>query len=185
MARLTIRFAGPFVAMLALIVGTPDRADAAPAEPPAFDILYRVLTSPRCLNCHVAGNFPRQGDERRRHDFGVLRGEAGHGVAAMRCAACHTDRNHGNFPGAPHWGLAPIRQRWEGLDAAALCRALKDPRSNGKRDVAELVIHMRDDPLVRWGWEPGGTRKPVPVTREEFVRALEAWAATGAPCPAP
>lgn len=101
------------------------RLAAQPAEttaaPHRFDIVRTVLQNPRCLNCHVSGDSPRQGDERRQHDYGVRRGGDGHGVAAMRCAACHTDRNNGAFPGAPHWGLAPRSQSWEGLDAATLC----------------------------------------------------------------
>ena len=163
------------------------RVAAQPAEttasPERFDIVRTVLQSPRCLNCHVSADFPRQGDERRQHDYGVRRGDDGHGVAAMRCAACHTDRNNGAFPGAPHWGLAPRSQSWEGLDAATLCRTLKDRRLNGGRSIDQLLTHMSDDPLVAWAWAPGGSRAPVPVARDKFVKGIQAWAEAGAPCP--
>lgn len=171
---------------LALAMLLP-RLAAQPAEkvapPHQFDIVRTVLQSPRCLNCHVSGDFPRQGNEQRQHDYGVRRGVDGHGVAAMRCAACHTDRNNGPFPGAPHWGLAPRSQSWEGLDATTLCRTLKDRRLNGNRSIEQLLAHVSDDPLVAWAWAPGGSRFPVPVPKEEFVKGIKAWADAGAPCP--
>ena len=37
------------------------------AQSPLFQPLFEVLTHPRCLNCHTKTDFPRQGDERRRH----------------------------------------------------------------------------------------------------------------------
>jgi hypothetical protein len=170
------------LALLALLWG-PTLAQVTGAQGHRFDIIFQVVSSPRCMNCHVGGDTPKQGNERRRHDFQVVRGADGHGAAAMRCSACHTDRNYQTFPGAPQWGLAPLSMAWEGLDAGALCRQLKDARRNGGRSVAQIVTHMSDDPLVAWGWEPGGTREPVPVPRAEFLRGLQAWAAAGAPCP--
>src|SRR6185369_8660992 len=110
-------------------------------------------------------DFPRQGDERRRHDFGVVRGESGHGAAAMHCSTCHTDRNQAVVPGAPHWGLAPLAMAWEGKGEAELCRQLTDPQRNGGRTSAMLLDHLSNDALVAWGWAPGGTRAPVPLAK--------------------
>jgi len=149
----------------------------------SFTPIYLVLTSPRCMNCHTATGYPRQGDERRRHDFRVVRGPDNLGAAGMRCASCHTVSNNGLFPGAPHWSLAPLSMAWEGLTPAQLCRRLKDPQRNGRRDVAQLIDHMTNDPLVAWGWAPGGNRQPVSIPREEFIDALKDWADAGAPCP--
>ena len=33
----------------------------------AWGQVYSVLTSPRCINCHTATNYPQQGDDRHRH----------------------------------------------------------------------------------------------------------------------
>ena len=39
----------------------------------AWEQVYSVLTSPRCINCHTATNYPQQGDERRRHVANIVR----------------------------------------------------------------------------------------------------------------
>ena len=148
-----------------------------------FTPIHRVLSSPRCLNCHTGTAFPRQGDERRRHDFLVVRGTDNRGAAAMRCSACHTAANNDTLPGAPHWSLAPLSMSWEGLSEGQLCRRLVDPQRNGRRSVEMLLQHMASDPLVGWGWAPGGQRQPVEMPKEEFLRALQAWSAAGARCP--
>ncbi len=33
----------------------------------AWQQVYSVLTTPRCINCHTATNYPEQGDDRHRH----------------------------------------------------------------------------------------------------------------------
>src|SRR5215469_12208002 len=50
-----------------------------------FTELGKVLTHQRCVNCHWAGDRPRQGDQRRLHQPPVERGADGHGPASMRC----------------------------------------------------------------------------------------------------
>ena len=53
----------------------------------AWERVYSVLISPRCINCHTATNYPQQGDDRRRHFANVVRGgEDGRGVPALTCA---------------------------------------------------------------------------------------------------
>jgi hypothetical protein len=69
-----------------------------------------------------------------------------------------------------------------GLNSRMLCEQLKDTRQNGGKDLAALVHHVSDDPLVLWGWSPGFGRKPVPVPHQEFVRAFKTWVDAGAPC---
>ena len=102
----------------------------------------------------------------------------------MRCDSCHQDANQENgVPGAPHWALAPLSMGWEGLDDHQLAESLKDESKNGGRSLDRLLEHMTHDPLVLWGWKPGGTRIPVPVSHDDFLQSLKEWIATGAVSP--
>ena len=42
---------------------TPTNKPRANSGNAAWDSVYSVLTSPRCINCHTATNYPQQGDE--------------------------------------------------------------------------------------------------------------------------
>jgi len=55
----------------------------------AWEQVYSVLVSPRCINCHTATNYPQQGDDRHRHFANVIRGRGGRGVPGLSCATCH------------------------------------------------------------------------------------------------
>lgn len=159
-----------------------------PAPTEAFVDIAKVLTHPRCLNCHPRDDRPRQGNAgaTRLHQMNVQRGPDGNGMAAQKCVACHGEANNraSNAPGAPHWHLAPLSMVWEGLSIGELCRILKDPSKNGNRSPADLLKHMAEDPLVRWGWEPGGKREPIPIAHAEFVKLVAYWVQSGAQCPA-
>jgi alcohol dehydrogenase (cytochrome c) len=94
----------------------------APRQPASggtkeWQAIYRVLTSPRCMNCHPVASsklplfmglfpqdYPRQGDDRHPHYFAVVRGDAvavptaentgakveiGMGAPFERCTMCH------------------------------------------------------------------------------------------------
>lgn len=164
------------------------RASAQKLDPArsqeAFRQVVAVLRHPRCMNCHTATEFPRQGNERRRHDMLVLRGADDHGAPAMRCSSCHQNINQSNgVPGAPNWGLAPLAMAWEGLNDRQLAEQLKDPARNGQRSLEQLYEHMAHDELVGWAWQPGGTRDPVPISRTEFARLVREWIDTGASSP--
>jgi len=136
------------------------------------------------MNCHTATSFPRQGDDRRRHDQYVKRGPDDHGVPAMQCQTCHVDINQQNgVPGAPGWALAPLSMAWEGLDDGQLADRLKDQKSNGSRALDDLYDHMANNELVGWAWKPGGNRAPPPMPREEFARLVREWIDTGAASP--
>jgi hypothetical protein len=154
------------------------------AQSPLFQPLYEVLTHPRCMNCHTITDFPRQGDERRRHAQLVVRGADNRGAPTLQCSACHQDENviDGAVPGAPHWGLAPLSMGWEGLNARELCLVLKDTSKNGNRSLQDLFLHMSEDELVLWGWTPGGNRTTPPLSQPDFVKALQAWVSAGGPC---
>lgn len=89
-------------------------------------------------------------------------------------------------PGAPNWHLPPenMKMVFKDVGARELCMTVKDRKRNGNRSMEDFVHHMADDLLVAWGWNPGGDRKPVSISKEETVAAVKAWVAAGAPCPA-
>ena len=150
----------------------------------AFTKLATVLRNPRCMNCHTATNFPRQGDDRHRHDQFVTRGVDDHGAPAMRCYTCHQNVNQQNgVPGAPNWSLAPLSMAWEQLDDHQLAEALKDPAKNGQRSLEQVYDHIAHDELVGWGWNPGPGRQPIPIPRAEVARLVREWIDTGALSP--
>ncbi len=150
-----------------------------------FTELGKVLTSPRCLNCHPAGDRPRQGDEARLHQPPVERGADGFGLPAMRCPICHQGANFGIVPGNPIWHLAPREMAWEGKTIGEICAQIKDPARNGNRSLASLVEHIGEDHLVGWAWTPGAGRKPAQGTQQQAGELVEAWVTSGAMCPKP
>lgn len=149
-----------------------------------FAEMTRVITHPRCINCHPAGDSPHQ-RWMEPHDPPVVRGPASNGVAGMECTTCHQDRNQPltRVPGAPGWHLAPLEMAWVGKSPAQLCTQLKDPKRNGGKTLDQLVEHNAHDKLVAWGWDPGADREPAPGTQEQFGALTAAWVQTGAECP--
>ena len=171
----------------------PDPEAAAAKAPPggsvgAWEVIYEVLQHPRCMNCHPAGEAPLQGDASLPHEQNVQRGAMGRGRYALRCDSCHQESNPPGAhlpPGAPNWHL-PRRDEplvFEGRSPGELCRQLKDPAQNGHKTPEALFLHMAEDPLVRWGWDPGEGRTPVSVPHRELVAAMRAWIDGGCECP--
>lgn len=175
----------------------PPAADAPPPSPEAvaearraFADVYKVLTSPRCRNCHPKGDRPLQTDAGRPHAMNISRLS---GASGLACSACHQEHNSeavgvaGGPPGAHHWGLPPkdVPMVFEGHTPTSLCEQLKDRARNGKRSLADLVDHVQKDPLVLWAWNPGGTRTKPPMDHKAFVAAVSRWAAGGGACPDP
>ena len=154
------------------------------AQSPLFAPIYEVLTHPRCLNCHTESGFPRQGDERRRHDQLIVRGDDNHGAPTLQCNACHQDQNSpdGEVPGAQNWALAPLSMAWENKSALEVCTVLKDKSLNGGKDLQALHKHMENDSLVLWGFAPGGDRSLPPLDHAQFVDVVKAWVNAGGPC---
>jgi hypothetical protein len=161
-------------------IGDPAARSAA-----IFSELGKVLTHPRCTNCHPAGDRPHQGDLSRLHQPPVERGPDGHGVETMRCSICHQKANFdpGRVPGHPEWHLAPREMAWEGKTIPEICAQIKDPARNGGRKVEDLVHHIGEDTLVGWAWAPGYGRTPAPGTQKQAGALVEAWVKTGAACP--
>jgi hypothetical protein len=148
-----------------------------------FSPVQSVLQSPRCMNCHPAGDAPLQTDLSRPHKQNIKRTFPTLGGS---CATCHQEANTPGKnmpPGAPHWGLPPKEMVFEGKTARQLCTDLKDPAKNGNRSLADLKAHVAHDPLVLWGFAPGDGRTLPPLTHAQFVAAFDAWAAQGGPCP--
>jgi hypothetical protein len=192
------------VALVALVIATPATdavseqsdslaspesfasiADTAARSAAIFTELGKVLTHPRCMNCHPAGDRPRQGDMARLHQPPVERGADGHGLPAMRCSICHQQANFdaAGMPGNPLWQLAPREMAWEGKTLAEICAQIKDPARNGNRSVDALIEHIGEDHLVGWAWAPGHGRQPAPGTQKQAGALVEAWVKTGAECP--
>src|SRR5262249_18767671 len=88
-----------------------------------FTELAKLLTNPRCTNCHPAGDRPRQGDMSRLHQPPVFRGKDGFGLETMRCSMCHQSANFapGRVPGETGWHLAPREMAWEGKTISQIC----------------------------------------------------------------
>lgn len=155
-----------------------------------FGEMGRVLTHPRCLNCHPRGDVPTQTDAMIPHDPPVIRGADNHGAPGLECATCHSDRNvafsdgSGSIPGAPSWHLAPREMSWVGVPLGDICRQLKDPARNGGKTLVQLIEHNARDKLVGWAWHPGPGREVAPGTQAEFGALTAAWVAAGAHCPA-
>jgi hypothetical protein len=104
--------------------------DVADRSRALFDEAAKVITSPRCLNCHPANNRPTQGNDLHPHLPFATRGEGGVGVPGNTCRECHTDVNfslkeaasYRSIPGNPRWGLAPIEMAWQGKTVREICQ---------------------------------------------------------------
>lgn len=168
----------------------PVAAAAAPPTPTPteasslFAPIHRVLTSPRCMNCHPDGDRPlaRAGGP---HAMNVSRASADSGLPCSTCHAEHNSKVFGGPPGAPHWGLPPADTPmiFERRSVTSLCLQLRDPAHNGRRSLTDLHEHIARDPLVLWGWDPGGDRSPPPLSHAEFDVAFKAWVDAGGICP--
>lgn len=145
----------------------------------------KVIQHPRCMNCHPQGNQPTQGADMHAHQPMVVRGQDGHGSAALACTACHQPVNYepSGVPGHPTWHLAPISMAWQQRSLGEICEQIKDPARNGGKTLAQIHEHMAHDSLVGWGWTPGGNREPAPGTQAQFGALIKAWIDTGAVCP--
>ena len=167
-------------------------ADQAERSRALFNEVAKVITHPRCMNCHPAGDHPLQGNDQHTHLPPAPRGEGGVGVAGLTCSACHTEKNftlvgtdasYKSIPGHPRWGLAPLEMAWEGKTLRQICEQIKDPARNGGRTLALLHEHLAHDDLVAWGWAPGEGREPAPGTQAQLGELTQAWINTGAECP--
>src|SRR4029079_11741356 len=191
---LTPVFVLALFAMTISLAAKPDRPTTA-AGLAAWDQVYSVLVSPRCINCHTATNYPQQGDDRHRHFANVVRGPDGFGVPALNCIGCHQESNADStgVPGGLNWHLAPLPTQWQDVNdrpmsSAAVCRAVTDRSKNEDMDGPALLKHHAEADLVLWALNPGrrpdGTMRTLPpISHQEFVAATRAWVEAGTPCP--
>jgi hypothetical protein len=114
---------------LASVESLSSISDPAARSAAYFTELGKVLTNPRCLNCHPAGDRPRQGDTARLHQPPVERGADGFGLPAMRCPICHQAANFGIVPGNQIWHLAPREMAWEGKTVGESAPRSRIPRA--------------------------------------------------------
>jgi hypothetical protein len=158
-------------------------SDPAQRSRALFAEVAKVLTHPRCMNCHPATNRPTQGNDKHPHQPLATR--------ETPCVTCHTDQNftlherasYQSIPGHPRWMAAPIEMAWEGKSVGEICRQIKDPDRNGGRNLSLLHEHLAHDDLVAWGWQPGAGRDPAPGSQALLGELVQAWIDTGALCP--
>jgi hypothetical protein len=152
-------------------------SDPAQRSAAYFTELGKVLTNPRCLNCHPAGDRPRQGDAARPHQPPVARGVDGFGLPAMRCPICHQAANFepGRVPGDPIWHLAPREIGLGRQDARRDLRpdqgssAERRPAAGSPRTISEEII-----------WSAGRGRRGSAANRRTARKKKRArWSTPG------
>ncbi len=155
-----------------------------------FEEASRVLTHPRCINCHPATRSPTQGEDKHPHVPLVIASNSSLGPLGLGCSTCHGPENRPivgsrmkSIPGNAHWSLAPASMAWQGLKVSEICQQVKDTSRNGNRSHADLITHMGEDHLVGWAWHPGEGRSAPPGSQETFAALVAAWVKTGAECP--
>lgn len=168
-------------------IAVPEMKKDSVASVKAFEKVYAVLMSPRCMNCHPKGDIPLQGDESKLHTMSPKRGLDGKGLYAMKCANCHQLENTPGLhtpPGNPNWHLPPadMKMVFEGRTASQLARQLIDPKQNGHKDLKKLIEHA-DDGLVLAGWKPAKGLALPPMSHKEFKKAWITWLENGAYAP--
>lgn len=154
----------------------------------AFLQVYKVLMSPRCMNCHPSGDAPLQGDDSHVHTMGVLRGPDGTGLYALKCANCHQAVNtpgRGMPPGNPKWHLPPANMKmvFQGRTPRELAAQLLDPAKNGGKTKEQLIRHISSDTLVLAGWKPAEGLSLPPLGHAEFTKEFKLWIGKGAYLP--
>lgn len=183
----------PMLALAALLAGCGARETARSSgdqatSRAAFLEAYKVFMHPRCVNCHPSGDAPLQGDDSRIHAQNVQRGPEGKGLLALKCSACHQETNTAGLnmpPGNPNWHLPPpgMPMVFEGRSPRDLAIQLKDPKRNGGKTLAQLLMHVEEDALVTGCWNPGDGRAKPPMSHPDFARAMKEWMRTGAEVP--
>ena len=177
-----------FLVLVCLVRVTSAQADDAADSRAAFQKVYTVLMSPRCLNCHPKGDRPLQGDDSHVHAQNVKRGVDGKGLFALRCDSCHQLANLEGAhlpPGNPSWHL-PAKDMplvFQGKSPKELAEQLKDESRNGHKTLEQLYTHVAEDRLVLWGWDPGNGRTLPPLSHDDFAKAFRTWIDKGAAVP--
>ena len=163
-----------------------DKKDSV-ASVKAFMKVYKVLISPRCMNCHPAGDAPLQGDDNHTHTMNVVRGPDGKGMYAAKCSNCHQPANAPGLhtpPGNPKWQLPPadMKMVFQGKTARQLALQIMNYNQNGHKNKEQLIEHARDT-LVKAAWDMGEGRTPPPMAYADFVKTWDDWIKKGGYAP--
>jgi len=164
----------------------------------AWSRIYEVASHPRCANCHTGESDrpmwsgPTYG-KTRVHGMNIKAGNSRVGAEHILCSTCHTtkiedwDNANATAHTAPrvamNWSLAPVEAHWFGRTTDQICAQLRDPKTNGDRDILEIAEHLNHDLILHWAWAPGGGREAAPYSLQEHVNDILAWGASGTPCP--
>ena len=153
----------------------------------AFMDVYKVLMSPRCMNCHPSGDVPLQGDDSHLHAMLPRRGKDGKGIYAMKCSNCHQPTHVEGLhkpPGHPDWHLPPANMKmvFQGRTPEQLAKQLVNPKTNGNKTLKQLIEHA-DDGLVKVGWDMGEGRPATPMSHADFKKAWITWIEKGVYAP--
>jgi hypothetical protein len=152
-----------------------------------------VFHHPRCVNCHVEGNTPKQSDSRELHR------PDGRGIPPQRndnCTRCHSSSP--TTPGydapvapvvgtAQPWSMPPASMAFEdssrmgGLRLPGdICRMIKQNAGSAQA----VVDHLTSDDLVLWAFAPDNDLMPAhPQGHASFLQTMQQWAQQGGDCP--
>ena len=167
-------------------VNSADKKDSVESVK-AFMKVYKVLMSPRCMNCHPAGDAPLQGDDSHIHTMDVVRGPDGKGMYAAKCSNCHQPTNVPGLhtpPGNPKWQLPPsdMKMVFQGKTARQLALQIMNYNQNGHKNKEQLIEHVRDT-LIKAAWDMGEGRVPPPMSYTAFVNIWDDWIKKGGYAP--
>jgi len=153
-----------------------------------------LLTHPRCMNCHPAGEHPPAG---RRPSRAQARGMAqrhrqfrprpcGGMPHRTQTCPCMRPRLTRAFPAIPRWGVGAAV---DGLGRARgigghLPTAERHRTQRPARDLALLQEHIAKDDLGGHGaGPPAPAAKQRPARRKPPGQLVQAWIDSGAECP--
>lgn len=168
---------------------TPAPGGAAATFLQVADVFYH----PRCVNCHVEGNTPKQRDARDLHL------PDGRGIRPQRgdnCTRCHSSSpttTGYDAPVAPvvgtmqPWSMPPASMAFEdssrmgGLRLPGdICRTIKQNAGSAQA----VVDHLTTDDLVLWAFAPDNGLTPAfPQGHASFLQKMQQWVQQGGDCP--
>jgi len=164
----------------------------------AWSRIYEVASHPRCANCHTGPSDrpmwsgPSYG-KTRVHGMNIQAGQSRIGAETILCQTCHTTKSedwsnaneteHAAPRVAMSWRLAPVEAHWFGRTSEQVCEQLRNPETNGNRDMLQIAEHLNHDLILHWAWAPGGGREPAPYSLQEHVNDILAWGVAQMPCP--
>lgn len=167
--------------------GKKDGKDSV-ASIAAFMEVYKVLKSPRCMNCHPAGEIPLQSDDKPYPYHVSKKGERRPWIVRHEMCQLPPTRKfawRAHAPRQPEMGAAAGKHEngFENKMPHELALQVVDYNRNGHKNKEQLLKHARDT-LVKSGWNMGGGRMPPPLSYAAFLKVWDTWIKTGAYAPA-